>query len=195
MAERLVHDETPMEYFKRLVEGALAHQRVQSSEHTTFYVVNLLAAFVCPPRETADALSEPLAVRLARAMQTAGIEQREGLRLVGDVSLFLSGFFADSFTRKVVDVDYYISLGGYAYGRLSQRDTKGRARVFSELAEKFTSFVDVLSEVSEHSSTTSSSDVLRLYEKWLRTRSPRNGELLVERGIVPNASLSTRFLH
>ena len=48
MAERLVHDETPMEYFKQLVEDALAHQRVQSSEHTTFYVVNLLAAFVCP---------------------------------------------------------------------------------------------------------------------------------------------------
>jgi hypothetical protein len=67
--------------------------------------------------------------------------------------------------------------------------------VFSELAQKFTSFVDVLSEVSERSSTSSSSDVLRLYEKWLRTRSPRNGELLVERGIVPNASLSTRFLH
>jgi hypothetical protein len=194
MAERLVHDETPMEYFKRLVEGALAHQRVHSSEHTTFYVVNLLAAFVCPPRQTASALSEPLAVRLARAMQTAGIEQREGLRLVGDVSLFLSGFFADSFTRKVVDVDYYISLGGFAYGCLSQRDTEGRA-VFSELAEKFTSFVDVLSEVSERSSTTSSTDLLRLYEKWLRTRSPRNGELLVERGIVPNASLSTRFLH
>ena len=195
MTERLVHDESPMEYFKRLVEGALAHQRVQSTEHTTFYVVNLLAAFVCPPRESADALSEPLAVRFARAMQTAGIEQRQGLRLVGDVSLFLSGFFGDSFTRKVVDIDYYISLGGYAYSRLSQRDTEGCARVFSELAEKFTSFVDVLSEVSEHSSTTSSSDVLRLYEKWLRTRSPRNGELLVERGIVPNASLSTRFLH
>jgi hypothetical protein len=195
MAERLVHDETPMEYFKRLVEGALVHQRVQSSEHTTFYVVNLLAAFVCPPRETASALSEPLAVRLARAMQTAGLEQREGLRLVGDVSLFLSGFFADSFARKIVDVDYYISLGGYAYGCLSQRHTDDRAPVFSELAQKFTSFVDVLSEVSERSAPTSSTDLLRLYEKWLRTRSPRNGELLVEQGIVPNQSLSMRFLH
>src|SRR3954462_1272855 len=61
MAERLVHDETPMEYFRQLVEGALAHQRVHSSEHTTFYVVNLLAAFVCPQRDTADALQEPLA--------------------------------------------------------------------------------------------------------------------------------------
>src|SRR5687768_17042923 len=76
MAEQLVHDETPMEYFKQLVEGALAHQRVHSSEHTTFYVVNLLAAFVCPQPETADALQEPLALRLARALQTGGIQQR-----------------------------------------------------------------------------------------------------------------------
>ena len=195
MGERLVHDETPMEYFKQLVEGALAHQRVQSSEHTTFYVVNLLAAFVCPQRETADALQEPLALRLARALQTGGARQREGLRQVGDVSLFLSGFFADSLTRKLVDVDYYITIGGYAYGYLSRRDDDGCAPVFSELAEKFTRFVDVLSEVSDRSGTNSSTDLLRLYEKWLRTRSSRNGDLLLERGIVPNQSLNTRSLH
>ena len=195
MAERLVHDETPMEYFKQLVEGALAHQRVQSSEHTTFYVVNLLAAFVCPQRETADALQEPLALRLAHALQTGGVRQREGLRQVGDVSLFLSGFFADSLTRKLVDVDYYITIGGYAYGYLSRRDDDGCAPVFSELAEKFTRFVDVLSEVSDRSGTNSSTDLLRLYEKWVRTRSSRNGDLLLERGIVPNQSLNTRSLH
>jgi hypothetical protein len=31
--------------------------------------------------------------------------------------------------------------------------------------------------------------VLRLYEKWLKTGSPRSGQLLVERGVVPNASI------
>ena len=67
MAEQLVHDETPMEYFKQLVEGALEHQRVQSSEHTTFYVVNLLAAFVCPQREAADPLRPLLDADVADA--------------------------------------------------------------------------------------------------------------------------------
>jgi hypothetical protein len=194
MSERLVHDETPVEYFKQLVEGALAHQRVQSSEHTTFYVVNLLAAFVCPQREAVSALQEPLAVRLAHALQAGGIRRREGLRQVGDVSLFLSGFFADSLARKLVDVDYYITVGGFAYGYLSRQDD-GCAPIFSELAEKFTRFVDVLSEVSDRSSSNSSTDLLRLYERWLKTRSPRNGDLLVERGIVPNASIPARSLH
>jgi hypothetical protein len=32
-------------------------------------------------------------------------------------------------------------------------------------------------------------DLLRLYERWLRTGSARSGRLLVERGVVPNASL------
>src|SRR5215203_3853533 len=175
MADRLVHDETPMEYFKQLVEGALAHQRLQSSEHTTFYVVNLLAAFVCPQRDTADALQEPLAFRLARAMQTGGARQREGLRQVGDVSLFLSGFFADSLTRKLVDVDYYITLGGYAYGYLSRRDDDGCAPVFFELAEKFALFFDCRSEVSERTGKSPGANLFRLYKKGRGTWSPKNG--------------------
>jgi hypothetical protein len=66
--------------------------------------------------------------------------------------------------------------------------------VFDELAGKFSAFVDVLGEVSERSALSSNSDVLRLYEKWVRTRSRRSGDLLVERGIVPNCSVSSRLI-
>jgi len=41
---------------------------------------------------------------------------------------------------------------------------------------------------------TSSADLLRLYEKWLRTGSSRDGKKLVDRGIVPNASIGKRFI-
>ena len=34
---------------------------------------------------------------------------------IGDVSLFTSGFFADSLRGKLVDVDYYVNIGGAAY--------------------------------------------------------------------------------
>jgi len=51
----------------------------------------------------------------------------------------------------------------------------------------------VLAEVSERTSCVSNADLLRLYEKWLKTGSPRSGQLLVERGVVPNMSIrSTR---
>jgi hypothetical protein len=134
-------------------------------------------------------------VRFAKALQTAGVAQRDGLRQVGDLSLFISGFFSDSLTRSLVDVDYYIQLGERAYGSLARQGRDDNfGDVFDELSEKFHSFVDVLCEVSERTSLTSNSDLLRLYEKWLRTRSRRSGDLLAARGIVPNASVGSRFV-
>jgi hypothetical protein len=93
-----------------------------------------------------------------------------------------------------VDVDYYIRLGERAYGSLATRSDPAFGEVFDELAGKFPVCVDVLSEVSERSALASNSDVLRLYEKWMRTRSRRSGDLLVERGIVPNSSVSSRLI-
>jgi hypothetical protein len=62
-------------------------------------------------RSPAGADQEALGVRLMKALQSAGVVQRDGLRRVGDASLFISGFFADSLNRSLVDVDYYIDLG------------------------------------------------------------------------------------
>jgi hypothetical protein len=47
----------------------------------------------------------------------------------------------------------------------------------------------VLEEISERCALMSKHDLLRLYEKWLRTGSPRDGEILVERGIIPSKSI------
>ena len=190
MADALVRHETPAEYFKELVETAMEHQHVAVHDLTSFYLVNLLTGFV--HFEAVD--DEALGIRLARALQAGGTAQRAGLREVGDLSLFISGFFSDSLTRSLVDVDYYIQLGECAYGSLARRGDAALGDVFDELAGKFSAFVDVLGEVSERSALSSNSDVLRLYEKWVRTRSRRSGDLLVERGIVPNHSVSSRLI-
>ena len=185
--------ESPVEYFRELVESAIERQRVDARELTTFYLVNLLCGFVARAGGNPSD-DQPLALRLGQALEAGGREQRALLRQLGDVSLFTSGYFSDSLRRKVVDVDYYVSLGGYAYGSLSRQEANSFAAVFAELSQKFVAFVDILSEVSERSGLTSNADLLRLYEKWLRTGSRRNGQLLVERGLVPNASIGSRFL-
>jgi hypothetical protein len=181
----MVRGESAVEYFKELVEAALAHQGIVAGEMTAFYVVQLLAGFLQRPAED----DEPLSLRLVRALESGGARQRATLREIGDVSLFISGFFADSLHRKVVDLDYYVNIGGYAYTALSRHEADTFSPVFAELAGKFVHFVDVLSEVSERSSCGSNMDLLRLYERWLKTGSPRSGQLLVERGVVPNVSL------
>jgi hypothetical protein len=184
----MVRRESAVEYFRELVEGALAHQRIAANELTAFYIVQLLTGYLERPTNDVGE-DEPLALRLAQVMDRGGSQQRVGLKQIGDESLFLSGFFSDSLRRKLVDVDYYVNIGGYAYNALSRFESDTFATVFAELGEKFVGFVDVLNEVSERTACSSNTDLLRLYEKWLRTGSARSGQLLVERGVVPNASL------
>lgn len=195
MAESLVRAQTPVEFFKEQVEAACERQRLQAQPLTSYYVVSLLSEFIHLGNASAsDAVGsgEALGVKLLRALDRGGSMQRLGLKQVGDASLFISGFFSDSLRRSLVDVDYYVSLGGYAYRSLGTSDDT-LSPIFAELSDKFLAFVDVLSEVSARTQLTNDSDVLRLYEKWLRTGSRRNGDLLAERGIVPNASASLRL--
>jgi len=186
--------QTPAEYFKELVESSLARQHVRAGDMTEYYLVNLLCQYVRPERTAHPEQGQPLAVQWTRAMQSAGIEQRKRLRHLGDFSLFMAGFFSDSFRRRPVDVDYYVSMGAYAYGSLSRAEDACR-EVYAELARKFVGFSDVLADISERTTLTSNNDdLLRLYEKWLRTGSERDGQRLIERGIVPNGSVGKRFL-
>ena len=189
----VLREQTPAEYFKELVESALERQRLQAGDLTEYYLVNLLCQYVRLDPSAIAEHGEPLAVRLARALQTAGVEQRARLRSLGDFSLFMAGFFSDSFTRRTVDVDYYVSMGEYAYGSLSRAED-AFADVFAELSHKFVGFSDVLADVSERTALATNNDVLRLYEKWLRTGSERDSQRLIQRGIVPNSSIGKRFL-
>jgi hypothetical protein len=190
MAEGLVRNESPVEYFKELVESAISHQGLTAGEMTSYYLVRLLTGYVHLDPADSD---EALGVRFVKALQAGGALQRDGLRRVGDLSLFISGYFSDSLNRNSIDIDYYMALGERAYGSLARTDD-AFSDVFDELAEKFSGFVDVLGEVSERTALTSNSDLLRLYERWLKTRSRRSGDLLARQGIVPNASVTTRLI-
>ena len=190
MTDRLVGAQSAAEFFKEHVEAACVRQRLRVSAPATFYVVNMLTGFAHAAPRSGEALdTEALGVRLARALQSGGRARRQDLQQVGDTSLFIAGFFADSLRRRLVDVDYYSFVGGRAYSSLGELD-EVRAEIFAELADHVVWFVDILADVSERTSMSSDQDLLRLYEKWLLTGSRRSGELLAERGIVPNASVA-----
>ncbi len=185
MAESLVRSESPLEFFKQQVEGAMERQHLKTSEWTAYYVVNMLAGFVALDARSASLEGEPLGVRWVRAINSDGPTRRQALRSVADASLFLVGFFADSLNRRLVDVDYYSSLGGSAYARLAASEDDAFADVFGEMAEKFAPLADVLADISDRASLGSNRDLLRLYERWVRTGSRRDACLLVDRGFVP----------
>jgi hypothetical protein len=189
MTERLVHDETAVQFFREQLEQAMEHQKVSTSQFTQYYLVNLLAGVVrghVPPAEPGYD-ETPLALLYVRAIQSSRRDRAKLLRAMGDTALFVSGFFADSLGGRLVDLDYYKAMGGFAYARLA-RDEDPRIfgpEVFSELSGRFTQFADLLSEISEKSQVATDKSVLKLYERWIQTGSRRVAALLAERGITP----------
>jgi len=107
---------------------------------------------------------------------------------------------ARSFARKLIDIDYHIAMGGNAYSSLAdtlQRSLSGRcvAGVYAQLAQKFQGLVDALNEVSEMSYRHTDADILRLYEMWMKTGSPRAHGLLRQLGVQPVAAGGARREH
>jgi hypothetical protein len=183
------------EFFHDSVQAALRKQRVDVDDHTEHYVVNILTMFSRSEElydSTPDGVRlKPLALILADASEASSAQQRdETLRRLGDVSLFVAGFFAQSFARKLIDIDYHIAMGGRAYGTLADNlrgSIRGQAfaAVFLELAQKFQRLVDVLNDVAEMAHTHTDQDILRLYEIWLKTGSPRAHAILQRLGVAP----------
>jgi len=102
----------------------------------------------------------------------------------------LLDFFQDSLNRKIVDVDYYIGMGEAAYRAVASReDSQQMQRTYEELSEKFHKFVDVLAEISDKTSPKTETDLLRMYDVWLRTKSERAARALQQAGVIPSPSV------
>lgn len=156
------------EFFHEVVSEAIEEVDLEASEPASWYLVGLLGDM-----SRTRLPDEPLGVKLAQA----GVEPAErvrNLKQVGDTSLYIAGFFAESLTRSLVDVDYYVGLGQSAYGQLARAMTRGGTQrtlteVYEELADKFPKFVDVIAEVRKKTDF-ATPDIGKLYEMWLRTR-------------------------
>lgn len=193
--DRVVRVHNLQDYFRTSIEDVIVRRGVQVDPHAAHYVVNLLTIFSRSDEFYEDDGERvglrPLALMLAEAADAPTPEQRNfALQRIGDVALFIAGFFADGLATKPVDLDYYIHMGGNAYGSLSE-EVRGTFRgnafapVYRELAIKFQVLVDVLNEISAGPCEGSDVDLLRTYEVWLRTGSKRAERLLRDNGVVP----------
>lgn len=193
--EQLITDINAHDFFRDSLHSAMERRQVNASGETVIYITNLLTGFLFAERlydQTSEGMRmTPLAFLYGEALHAETLEDRhKSLQRLGDVALFVSGLFAQSLSRSLVDVDYYIAMGGNAYGSLADsrcrtRNLEAMKDVFQELAERFGKFVDVLSEVGEQANLGSNNDVMRWYEIWLCSGSPRALEKLRALGIEP----------
>ena len=186
------------EYFRQSIDEAIVGQGVDIDPHATHYVVNMMTLFSRSEHFYEDDGEiygiRPLALMLADAADAPSPEHRnQTLKRIGDVALFVAGFFVDSLRDKPVDVDYYMHMGENAYGSLSE-ETRGTfhgnafADIYRELATKFRVLIDVLNEVRGGAEQ----DVVRTFEIWRKTGSQRAERLLREQGVLP---IGARPLH
>jgi hypothetical protein len=206
-AERgtLVPVQNLLEYFRDSVDAAMAENRVIVEKETAFYLVNLLTFFARSDAffdagDSRDGV-KPLALMLADAVETVRPDARHfALQRLGDVALFIAGFFAERLHRAPVGLDYYCNMGGAAYRSLALQirgTTRGRAMspTFEELAAKFPELVDVVNEVKESARSARDEDILRLYDAWLKTGSRRAARLLRQAGVEPSAHARSAYEH
>jgi len=171
-------------FFKEEVDRAFRQEGLASGTLVEHYIVQLLASYA------ADQIEDtPIALRMLAAAEAPLRERRRHLRQICDTTLYLTGFWGESLADGPVDVDYYIDMGGSAYGELARGgpgwtgDPFGD--VFAALAMNFVRFVGALALISRRMALPASNqDIVKLYRHWQLTRSSAAGARLAALGVV-----------
>ena len=179
------------DYFQEIVSDAFEQRKVKTLPLVRNYIVELLEFYV-PAANLFDEIDSSgrrvratLAETFLKAQSVDTNERIELLKKLADRSLYISGFFADSLQRKLVDVDYYADMGGMAYGALAgtvREDTT--ARVYQEFARRFLEFADVLTYISARAHLQNEDNIMRLFEVYARTGSEVAREKLIAKGLI-----------
>lgn len=178
------------QYFNEIVQEAIKSRNVVTSPLVHTYLVELLQHYIKSDNFEIDTVtgeseekSKTFAEAILKASSLDQAKKRRLLKNIGDLSLYISGFFGDSLQRKIVDLDYYADIGGIAYSTLAaERSHSGE--VYEEFSKKFTTFVDVLTYISHKANIQTNGDLLRLYDRYISTGSGFAKEQLLEKGIL-----------
>jgi hypothetical protein len=182
------------EFFREAVRDALNTRRIAAPVMAEQYLVELLEHYVVAERlhdvetvnEEGQRVPQTLAETLLTAIQSNRATKIELLKRLADRTLYTCGFFGDSYQRKVIDIDYCFDIAGTAYRLLAESSRDNSiAEVYDIYSKRFNEFVDVLSYISEKSQIQSTTNVLRIYDRYLKTGSDLAREKLSDLGIVP----------
>lgn len=182
------------EFFRERVQEVFAKQEVPPSNFLEFYLVNLLQEYKKSEKlfeqQGNQVVEKPLALLLAQALDGDLNTRILYLKKLGDSALYVSGFFAESIRRKLVDIDYYIKMGGGAYQSLAQilRAQKTFSELYDELSHRFADLVSVISEIANKTQCQTNRDILKIYQRWLETGDQKLEEILKQAGINTNES-------
>jgi hypothetical protein len=183
---------TPAEHFSEAVKEACLNRQIKTGPAVQVYLVQLLQHYLDSKnlhhplqQDSSEKAPDTFAEMYLQAMNSEATKRKELMRIVADKSLYLTGFFADSLHRKTVDIEYYADIGAAAYSNLhTWTKEDGLSHVYKTFSQRFMDFVEVLNYISEKSQVQSDQNVLRLYDRYLRTGSELAREKLNELGVA-----------
>lgn len=212
----LINTESSLKaYFHDALSRQSEKRSLDIAEHTLWYLTNLLHNYsrseqffdyYCSTgRGNGQNNSQdrgtltPLADYYQRAAEAESThERRLHLQRLGDVAMFISGMFSDALTQRVVGVSYYMSMGETAYATLAETASannreQSQAAIFSDLSERFASFVDVLKAVGSKpvKQSTGFESLLQKVDEWQRTGDPALASELRSSGILLDLETAT----
>lgn len=177
-------------FFRQSLKEALVERKIETYPHVEAYLVDLLNHYLITTNlfdeedPSGKKTRETLAEMMLKAVNSPHRQRYDLLKKLGDSALYISGFFADSFQRKVIDVDYYMDMGASAYSSLSKEMNEDSfAKMYMEIAQKFNVFVDVFMLMSRKTMTPDQDNILRLMDVHAKTGSTLAQDLLAEKGI------------
>ena len=175
--------ESPRQFFADQIDTAVKRVRFEPHPLSRQYLTDLLERYMFS-HNLLDK-GETLAELYLRAQNSAPPVRADLLKRLGDSSLYISGFFGDSLNRKLVDIDYYVDMGGVAYGALAHSAADGHlGLVYGEFSRRFVGFVDVLTFISQEALVQTNGDLLKLYDRYLATGSRLAEGQLAEKGLL-----------
>ena len=142
--------------FKEYISKELELNSPSLSFAVKKYIVELLCFYLSSDkffekREGQTKSYESALADLYKKSQISNPQEKLYLfKRMGDLSLYISGFFRPAVKKKLVHISYYEQMGQTAYHFVSCAH-KDKPNVFKELAEKFKSLSQILSFIQKRS--------------------------------------------
>jgi hypothetical protein len=150
---------SPKEYFRNIIADSANKKNIVLCEEIEFYMVNLMYEFIDPQKSLRttsklDFFDTPLAFKLKEALEAPPEKQFSLYKSLGDISLYMSGYFQEYFNTKTYDHSYCISMGSQAYFHIAaisktRHKDKDFYLLYKKLSEQFPDMVEIMSLVSE----------------------------------------------
>ncbi len=192
------------EYFRLEIEKISQNQGLSLEPEVKTYLGTLLVKFLntphlslkLPGEEALVEEKERTPTQFWLEIQSLPLKQQYyALQILGDYSLFTSGFFNERIKKSLLDMDYYQALGGQAYyraGEIQENISAEKAlNIFFSLADSFKKVTDIFAELYDKTLVTHNDGLLKLFERWENSSSPHLERLLIQNGIILNSNKKT----